>query len=341
LAGYGPGTKNVNRGNSVTDNYIHNVGQVYWGSPAIYLWQSGENLVAHNLISETPYAGIVISGRIDWLRSGEGESSKTIRWNEIDKSISANDQEINLLDYKNWCRREPFLHARRNIIEKNEIRGVMQRLSDGNGIYLSGTGRQNLVRLNYIHDCPSIRMREGIRCDDDEYETTIERNVVYKNGGTAVGIVIKGKNDIVNNIIADLVTGDPSYDSSYLSLQVYPADGAIVQRNIIYSVDANQHACEASSAWYYKGPPPEWKKTNTDYNCYFNARAPDWLAAHFAEVRPSGVETHSIFADPMFSDLDKRDFMLKPGSPALKLGFEQIDVKETGLTRDFPRDLLR
>ncbi len=340
LAGYGPGTKDVNKENTVTNNYIHDIGQVYWGSPAIYLWQSGKNLVAHNLITDTPYSGIVISGWIDWVRSGEGMSTKTIRWAEVEKFLDTNDPGLNLLDYKNWSKRKPFLHATKNIVEKNEIRRITQRLGDGNGIYLGGAGPQNLIRLNYVHDCTSLTAREGIRCDDGQYETVIEKNVVYKNGGTAVGIAVKGQNTIVNNIIANLVTGDPSFDSTYISLQVYPASEAIIQRNIVYSVDKAQHACGTLGAWYLKQPLPEWKETKADKNIYFNTQDPTWLDKHFAEVRPFGVETHSIFADPMFTDLGNGDFLLKPGSPALKLGFEQIDITEMGLTSEFPREFL-
>ncbi|MDD2762834.1 MAG: right-handed parallel beta-helix repeat-containing protein [Opitutaceae bacterium] len=341
LAGYGPGTKDVNKENRVTDNYFHDVGQVYWNSPAIYLWQSGENLVTHNLISDTPYSGIIISGWVDWLRSGVGMSTKTIRWAEVEKTLDINDPDLNLLDYKTWAKRRPFLHAKRNIVEKNEIRRFTQKLGDGNAVYLGGAGPQNLIRLNYVHDCISPTAREGIRCDDGQYETIIEKNVVYKTGGTAFGIAIKGPNTIVNNIIAGLVTGDPGFDSHYLSLQVYPPTGSFIQRNIIYSEDKNQRACGTLSAWYLKQPPPEWKTTNADYNIYFNTQDPAWLDQHFAEVRPSGVEIHSLFADPLFSDLENENFLLKPESPALKLGFEQIDITEAGLTRDFPKEFLK
>ncbi len=65
LAGYGPGTKNVNRGNRVLNNYIHHIGQQYWGSVAIFAWQSGENRIAHNLIHDIPYTGILSTRRVN------------------------------------------------------------------------------------------------------------------------------------------------------------------------------------------------------------------------------------------------------------------------------------
>ena len=47
-----------------------------------------------------------------------------------------------------------------------------------------------------------------------------------------------------------------------------------------------------------------------------------WLA--------EGKDHHSIYADPMFVDPGRFDFRLQPGSPALKLGFRQIDLSQVG-----------
>jgi len=37
-----------------------------------------------------------------------------------------------------------------------------------------------------------------------------------------------------------------------------------------------------------------------------------------------------VIADPLFVDPDKGDFTLKPDSPALKMGFQPIDVSKVG-----------
>ena len=66
LAGYGPGVKNVNRANEVSNNWIHHTGEIHWATPAIMLWQSGENHVANNLIHNTPDNAITVSTRSGW-----------------------------------------------------------------------------------------------------------------------------------------------------------------------------------------------------------------------------------------------------------------------------------
>ena len=44
-------------------------------------------------------------------------------------------------------------------------------------------------------------------------------------------------------------------------------------------------------------------------------------------------EKNSIAADRMFRDIENHDFTLKPGSPALLLGIDQIDITKTGLQK--------
>ena len=43
LDGYGPGTKDANKRNEVSNNWVHHIGEIYWASPGIMVWQSGEN----------------------------------------------------------------------------------------------------------------------------------------------------------------------------------------------------------------------------------------------------------------------------------------------------------
>ena len=41
-------------------------------------------------------------------------------------------------------------------------------------------------------------------------------------------------------------------------------------------------------------------------------------------------DVHSVYADPMFANVEAHDFTLKPGSPALKMGFRPIDLSTVG-----------
>jgi hypothetical protein len=71
-----------------------------------------------------------------------------------------------------------------------------------------------------------------------------------------------------------------------------------------------------------------------DYNVYFNpTKSLDEVTFHegtFAEWHKRGKDAHSVYADPQFVDVERRDFRLKPTSPALALGFQPIDLSNVG-----------
>jgi len=71
-----------------------------------------------------------------------------------------------------------------------------------------------------------------------------------------------------------------------------------------------------------------------DYNIYFNPNLPaDSLRFRtwtFDEWKARGKDEHSLYHDPLFVDAKNFDFRLKPESPAFKMGFQPIDLKEVG-----------
>ena len=323
LAGYGLGTKDVNQHNHITANHIHHIGEKFWHSPAIFAWQSGENRIAHNLTHHTPYSGIVVSGRIIWDRSGNGECARTIRWAEIDRELGAAFEKT-----PDWEMREPFMHSRRNVVERNEIHHAIERLTDGNGIYVSGAGRGNIVRENFVHDCPHENFAEGIRCDDDQYDAVVERNVLWRLGGMATYVTIKGRNHVTNNIFAEPLT---SPVRGMLSLEFVPGQfiaGSDIRRNIFYTTAAGTKFCFQGHCYY---DTTTWlRDANADRNLYFSTADPHWGRAHIEAEQGYGSEMNSVVADPMFVDAENGDFGLREGSPALALGFEPIDMSRIG-----------
>ena len=330
LAGYGPGTKDVNVDNSVINNWVHHIGELYWASPAIFVWQSGRNLIGNNLIHNTPYTGIVVSGRIAWTR-GAAASGATVRWQEIEQSHPGP---------WTWEEREPYLHGRLNRVERNDIHSVMERLGDGNGIYVSGTGKDNLIKENFIHDVDSDHLVQAIRCDDDQHETIIEKNVIFRVRSMHQGITVKGKNDICNNFLVDLIpsrlTIDPRWQlRGYIGLEVNPVTGSKIERNIIYSSDPG-YTPFIQHRTYGQGDDPRLRDCDADFNLYFSPQDSNWAAAHLNAERKFGIEAHSLQADPLFVDVAKGDLRLSAESPAHALGIEPIDLKNIGLLPNHP-----
>ena len=328
LCGYGPGAKDVNRRNEVVNNHVHHIGETYWGSPAVFVWQSGENRIAHNTIHHTPYTAVVVSARAGLARApSEGECSATIRNHEIRE-----DQR------GGWQQREPLLHGRRNVLEYNDIYRVMNRLGDGNGIYISGTGRENLVRHNFVHDCPSHFLAEGIRCDDDQQETTILGNVVWGIGGHATGITIKGVNHILNNVIGGPCV--PHTARGFISLEIGPVAGSRIERNVLVASKPG-HRFVYQRRLYGSGPVPRLRDTEADYNLYWAADDPDRARAFLASEQAHGVEAHSLVGDPELLDPESGDCRFAPGSPARELGIEPVDLRRAGVEEPFRSRLIR
>lgn len=329
LCGYGPGTKDVNKKNTVYNNNIHHVGEIYWHSPGIFVWQSGENRIANNLIHHTDYSGLILSGCMTdfFVKKGNGrELVRTLRRNELpvfQKGLSI-DEVL------------PYLHTHDNIVENNEIHHAMQRLGDGNGIYIRGAGRNNIIRRNYIHHMVAdMIMQAALRTDGGQTGTLIYENLIYKC--TSQGILTKLDNKVENNVVADIIAPPRGY---YVSVREGPLTGGAIKHNILYA--------SSETATFIDELPPGKKGSSedrrgralaramdadTDYNIYFCSADPNKGKEQLAKNQKDGVDLNSKAVDPMFVDPENGDFRFKPDSPALKMGIVPLDLSKVGLVK--------
>lgn len=325
LCGYGPGTKDVNQNNLVSNNHIHHIGRIYSHSPGIMVWQSGENRVSNNLIHHTPYTAIILSGCMtDFFKKTGRELGRTIRRHEV-----GNLPKKLTLDAV-----RPYLHTRDNMIEANEIHHAMESLGDGNAIYIRGAGAGNVIRRNYIHDlvAPMI-MQAAIRTDGGQMDTVIAENIIYRC--TSQGILSKLNNHVENNIVADIIAPPRGY---YLSLREGPLTGAKIARNIFYSSSQECKFIDELPAG--EGRISEDRRgralakamdADTDFNIYFCAVDRDLGDEMLKKQQADGIDQHSLAVDPLFVDPAKGDFRLQPNSPAFQLGIRPIDLSDVGL----------
>ncbi len=324
LAGYGPGTKYVNKNNLVFNNHIHHTGRIYSHSAGILVWQSGENRVANNLVHHTPYTGIIFSGCMtEFFKKRGRELGRTLRLHEMGKLPPR--PEIDDV--------RPYLHTHDNLIEYNEIHHAMEMLGDGNAFYIRGAGAGNIFRRNYIHHLvtPMI-MQAAIRTDGGQMDTLIAENLIYKC--TSQGILMKLNTRVENNIVADIIAPPRGY---YLSVREGPMEGATIQRNIFYS---SGPGCVFIDELQAKGGTSEDRRgrevarsmdADTDSNIYFCAADPSLGKEMLKTQQNNGVDKHSKAADPLFVDPENGDFRFKPNSPALKMGIVPIDLSQIGL----------
>ena len=93
------------------------------------------------------------------------------------------------------------------------------------------------------------------------------------------------------------------------------------ERNIVYYDQGEVMA----GVWAGKG-------LRMDRNIFWYSRGDSQpqLKRAWAEWRNLGQNGGSLIADPLFTAPDSYNFQLKAGSPALKAGFQQIDLSDVG-----------
>ena len=327
LCGYGPGTKDVNHHNFISNNHIHHVGELYWHSPGILLSQSGENRISNNLIHHTHYTGLIISGFVhDFFRKKGRESSLTVRWQDLPYPPHT------ALTLEQAA---PLLHTHDNLIEYNEIHHAMQKLGDGNAIYIRGAGAGNIIRRNYVHHLITpMLMQCAIRTDGGQRDTLISENIIYKC--MSQGMLLKLNNRFENNIIADVLSPPRGY---FLSLREGPLE-ATIQKNIFYAsgeIDCFIHELESGnkdSTEDARGRPlASLNDAQADRNLYYSAKYPKLARRTLKEHQAMGKDLNGYAGDPLFIDPAQGNFALQPDSPALKLGFVPIDQSKIGLLK--------
>ena len=329
LNGYGAGTKDENHHNTVTNNYIHHIGAIYWHSPAIFIAQSGHNVISHNTIHDLSYNGMVISGirphelmlhkplanRREWigsLRLAECKPYIDLLFKQNAKSW----REINMNDIL------PLLHSGENQIEANDISRVMLRLEDGNAIYLSCMGINNHLTGNYIHEFFSEKS-SPMRLDDNSTFTYFENNVCI---GSKKGISFKAPANVRNNFFIKV---DDASISGHSNNRI------LFYSNILYRVPAENDNSKRPKRTFWKSPLDK----NSGYiNClYFDVPTPSGVNPGdilIPSVNPDKGQVGLQFGDPLFDQeaLKQKIFRFKSGSPAEKLGIKPLDMSQVGST---------
>ena len=352
LSGYGAGTKDVNHHNTVSNNCIHHVGEIYWHSPGIFISQSGHNLISHNTVHDLAYDAIVTSGirphelllhkplsnRREWIGSIRIDECKPY----IDLLIKQNITHWDSVDMNQLL---PLLHSGENRIEYNDIYKVMLRLGDGNAIYFSGTGINNHVVGNYIHDFFPRSPSQAIRLDDCSTFAYLEKNVCI-NARATIGFNKVSVSEVRNNFFINV-------EEPYISVNVSESK-ILSDRNISIvgqgglekavangaeSKNSKGKAANASPKAKAKEEEKEKAKGAINYqnSLLYISPTPEGMQNGdelFPPYDKNKAKVGLLFADPMFDEaaMKERIFRFKPGSPCEKLGIEPIDLSSVGST---------
>lgn len=204
-----------------------------------------------------------------------------------------------------------------NIIEYNHLHDIgKEMLSDMGGIYTLGVQPGTRIRNNLIHDIASFSYGGwGIYPDEGSSEMLIENNIVYNCKSAGFHQHYGRENTVRNNIWAF------NRENELMRTRVEPHISFIFERNIVYFSQGRLLGSNWSGDQYtMRG------------NLYFDTRSPNirFAGKSFAEWQAAGKDAKSVIADPMFVNASNFDFRLRPESPALKIGFQQIDMTTVG-----------
>lgn len=225
---------------------------------------------------------------------------------------------------------DPRALATNNLVAFNHVHhiGVMSDgdgpiLSDMGGIYMLGMQPGTRVVNNLWHDIQGLRYGGwGIYTDEGSSSILIESNLVYRTTHGGFHQHYGATNIVRNNIFAF------ARDHQVQRSREEPHVSFSFSNNIVL---------------FDKGVllGSTWKNDNfiLDRNVYWDTRLTEkptemkFTGGTLEQWRARGHDKNSLIADPLFLAWEKDDFRLKLDSPALKLGFQPIDVRLVGPRR--------
>jgi len=204
-----------------------------------------------------------------------------------------------------------------NLIAFNHLHGIgKEMLSDMGGIYTLGEQPGTVIRNNLIHGISSFTYGGwGIYTDEGSSNILIENNIVYDCKSAGFHQHYGRDNILRNNIFAF------NREHQLMRTRPEPHNSFTMEGNIVYF----DHGSLLGTNWADG-------KFTMRHNVYYDARGPEisFAGKSFSEWKSSGQDKDSIVADPLFVNACNFDFRLRPESPALKRGFQPIDMTTVG-----------
>jgi len=289
-----------NRDNIIENNYVHH------GGEGIYVRNSVGDLIRHNLIHDVDENGF--------------------------KS----------------------LYIERQTVSYNDISrvGLDGTDSDAAGIYINCTaggpdGGHVTIDHNLLHDMayngyPGYPAAAIYLDMDGVYNCAVTNNVIY-NIDHKFGVHIRGPNHVIRNNVIDF--NGPDLLSPFTVVAGSRRANIAVDKppiwNRNYTFENNIVWSSSGSIFRIAGRLDRATFKLVDNNVYYSPNG----HYSFGRIRDSKsldswyrlrLDTNTKFADPLFVGRENHDYRLKPESPAIDMGFKEIDTSEIGLKKDFP-----
>lgn len=295
-----PGSTKTTSFITVDNNIIQHAGRIFPDAIGVFLGNASDCAVTHNDIGDLYYTGI--SAGWHW---GYGETV-----------------------------------SHRNRYENNRIHHIgWGYTSDMGGFYNLGTSLGTVVRGNHVFNISSYRYGGwGLYTDEGSTGLLFENNLVHDTRESGFHQHYGYYNTVRNNIFAfgknaQIQRSRPEKRTSFLyenNIIVWNPESAKLLHGTKYNWDDVKDRGHGDPKIAYVMRKNLYWPTGGKMPSVVD----DWT---FQDWQKQGRDGGSIVADPLFEDLAKRDFRLKPESPALKLGFKPWDLTLAGVRADGPK----
>jgi hypothetical protein len=229
-----------------------------------------------------------------------------------------------------------WLHGNDHILEYNEIYRVCLETNDAGAFYMGRdfTERGNVVRYNYFHDLGAGDLVQSVYLDDCASGTLMFGNII-DHGGRGVMVGGGRDNTIENNIF---IEGRPAVhiDARGVGWAKFWFNGE--EPVLMNRLKAVRHDQPPYSQRYpplvnlLQDHPAIPKGNRVLRNIRVGGRWLDLLDG--LDVKNIDMQDNLTDGDPGLVAPERKDFHLKPDSPALKLGFKPIPIEKIGLLKD-------
>ena len=227
--------------------------------------------------------------------------------------------------------------SRETLVENNHIHHLgWAYLSDMGGYYGLGTSPGTVLRGNHVHHIVSHRYGGwGLYNDEGSADTLMENNLVHDTWNAGFHQHYGYFNTVRNNIFAFGHTAQIQASRNEPRLRFRYTNNIVVWDPASPLLDGGE------GNWKFFDKPERGDPRDSlvfRNNLYWptDGKKPAKLTKDFYtwdEWRKLGRDSGTIFADPMFEDIANRDFRLKPGSPADKIGFKPWDLTLAGVRK--------
>ncbi len=223
------------------------------------------------------------------------------------------------------------------LVENNHIHHLgWAYLSDMGGFYGLGTSPGTAIRGNHVHHVAAHRYGGwGLYNDEGSSTVLMENNLVHDTWNAGFHQHYGYFNTVRNNIFAFGHTAQIQATRNEPRLRFRYLNNIVVWDPESPLLDGGE--------WNWKffdkidrGDPKDSLVFRNNLYWPTDGKIPPHLTkTHFTwdEWRKLGRDSGSLFADPLFEDIAKRDFRLKPGSPAGKIGFKPWDLTLAGVRK--------